>query len=171
MRKAKRPCPRCQLVNTESRPFWHPACLEAHKLEHWQGYLAMRAWELKPHVCVRCWLNLDLLKTAWLRFIDEYRDPANPNSRRFRGRRQMARKAADALLIENGFNRGSSFWEANHIVARRDGGAVLGLDNIEILCVPCHKTVTAEQRKRWSKRVAGIGFSIPQSIQKTRPVS
>lgn len=41
-----------------------------------------------------------------------------------------------------------SLWEANHIVAVVEGGADCGLDNLETLCLRCHKEKTNELRKK-----------------------
>jgi 5-methylcytosine-specific restriction protein A len=40
-----------------------------------------------------------------------------------------------------------SLWEADHIVPLIEGGG-LGIDNMRTLCVPCHKTETAELARR-----------------------
>jgi 5-methylcytosine-specific restriction endonuclease McrA len=37
-------------------------------------------------------------------------------------------------------------WEANHITAKADGGSD-NLDNMELLCMPCHRDTT----RRWAK--------------------
>lgn len=44
---------------------------------------------------------------------------------------------------------GRDWWEADHIVARKDGGRDR-LENLRTLCVPCHKARTAKQRRRWA---------------------
>lgn len=54
------------------------------------------------------------------------------------------RKAIRAL----GFQYSRSFWEMDHIKAVHEGGGCCGLENLRTLCVPCHKQVTADQRKK-----------------------
>jgi 5-methylcytosine-specific restriction protein A len=39
-------------------------------------------------------------------------------------------------------------WEAHHKVARKECGDN-SLDNLETLCLECHKRETAQQRRRW----------------------
>lgn len=39
-------------------------------------------------------------------------------------------------------------WEADHIVAVSNGGGVCGLDNMQTLCVPCHKKKTSREALR-----------------------
>jgi 5-methylcytosine-specific restriction endonuclease McrA len=43
------------------------------------------------------------------------------------------------------------FWEADHIIARAEGGPDHP-DNLRTLCVPCHKARTAEQRRQWAEQ-------------------
>lgn len=55
----------------------------------------------------------------------------------------------------------SSFvWEMDHIVPVVEGGGSCGLENLRTLCVPCHRAVTAELKRRLaeSRRVkSGAG--------------
>ena len=44
------------------------------------------------------------------------------------------------------------WWEADHIVARADGGGC-ELANLRTLCVPCHKARTTRQRARKARGV------------------
>ena len=37
---------------------------------------------------------------------------------------------------------GGGLWDADHIIAVKDGGGQCGLDNIRTLCIPCHKKKT-----------------------------
>jgi hypothetical protein len=39
-------------------------------------------------------------------------------------------------------------WEAHHKHACKDGGGACGLDNVETLCVACHRAETAAQRRK-----------------------
>jgi 5-methylcytosine-specific restriction endonuclease McrA len=45
---------------------------------------------------------------------------------------------------------GGGLWDADHIVAVKEGGGDCGLDNIRTLCIPCHKINTSKQRKSWA---------------------
>jgi 5-methylcytosine-specific restriction endonuclease McrA len=47
---------------------------------------------------------------------------------------------------------GGGLWDADHIIAVKDGGGDCGLDNIRTLCISCHKATTAKQRKGWAKK-------------------
>ena len=39
---------------------------------------------------------------------------------------------------------GGGLWDADHIIAVKDGGGLCGLENIRTLCIKCHKNVTKE---------------------------
>jgi 5-methylcytosine-specific restriction enzyme A len=39
---------------------------------------------------------------------------------------------------------GGGLWDADHIIAVKDGGGSCGLENIRTLCIKCHKIVTKE---------------------------
>ncbi len=41
-----------------------------------------------------------------------------------------------------------SLWDADHILAVAEGGGQCDLDNVRTLCLPCHREVTADLRRR-----------------------
>ncbi len=41
-----------------------------------------------------------------------------------------------------------SLWDADHVVPVAEGGGQCDLDNIRTLCLPCHREVTADLRRR-----------------------
>ena len=43
-------------------------------------------------------------------------------------------------------------WDADHIIPVVEGGGECDLSNIRTLCIPCHRKVTAELRKRLRRR-------------------
>lgn len=49
-------------------------------------------------------------------------------------------------------NRYGSLWDADHIIPVAEGGGECDLSNIRTLCIPCHRKVTAELRKRLRRR-------------------
>ena len=48
-----------------------------------------------------------------------------------------------------------SLWDADHIRPVAEGGGQCDLDNLRTLCLPCHREVTAELRRRLRSRGAG----------------
>ncbi len=55
-----------------------------------------------------------------------------------------------------------SLWDADHIVPVAEGGGQCDLDNLRTLCLPCHREVTADLRRRLR---AG---SSPAAVQRIR---
>jgi 5-methylcytosine-specific restriction endonuclease McrA len=45
-----------------------------------------------------------------------------------------------------------SLWDADHILPVAEGGGQCDLDNIRTLCLPCHREVTADLRRRLRER-------------------
>lgn len=43
---------------------------------------------------------------------------------------------------------GGGLWDADHIIAVKDGGGCCGADNIRTLCISCHKTRTASDASK-----------------------
>lgn len=50
---------------------------------------------------------------------------------------------ADRQLRRAGFDTGISLWQADHVVPVSEGGGGCDLSGYRLLCVPCHKGVTA----------------------------
>ncbi len=45
-----------------------------------------------------------------------------------------------------------SLWDADHVVPVAEGGGQCDLDNLRTLCLPCHREVTADLRRRLRDR-------------------
>ncbi len=50
-----------------------------------------------------------------------------------------------------------SLWDADHILAVAEGGGQCTLDNLRTLCLPCHREVTADLRRRLRTKGAELG--------------
>jgi len=73
-----------------------------------------------------------------------------------------------AWLRAAGFNAWPrSLWEANHVRPVVEGGRNV-LENLELLCVPCHKAETTRQRRARSRSAAGepAGPSLPFGVSR-----
>lgn len=46
---------------------------------------------------------------------------------------------------------GGGLWDADHIMAVKDGGGLCGLDNLRTLCIKCHKVITASSHGKETK--------------------
>lgn len=70
-----------------------------------------------------------------------YRDPEYARNRQIRFERVRGRCESCGVALVVGA------WESDHVVELADGGTN-ALENLRILCKPCHKRKTAEKRRR-----------------------
>ncbi len=110
-----------------ARRRWHPACVEEYEASDPRE--ARRRVRLRDRgICRAC--GLDTRRLA----------------REMRGRGRARR------LRERGFHPRRSLWELDHIVPLIEGGSHEA-DNLQTLCVPCHRAKTAsEARQRAARR-------------------
>lgn len=54
-------------------------------------------------------------------------------------------------LVALGYNRGQRLWQVDHIVPLVDGG-LNELENLRLLCVPCHKAETRRLKQELAER-------------------
>jgi hypothetical protein len=79
--------------------------------------------------------------------IDQWEDRKRRAEPLLEARR--ARMRAEGWPVD----RRASWWEMDHIVEVASGGGQCGLDNLQTLCVPCHREKTARfARERAMKR-------------------
>jgi len=104
--------------------------------------------------CQKCGLNIDDLEKffSWYRKTFRKYSSVIPGSDSAYGSvaQQQHWPFPDVLRRDLGFPENHSY-EINHIVALVEGGAPLDPDNLETLCVPCHKKHTAALRRRLAK--------------------
>jgi len=64
--------------------------------------------------------------------------------------RKLSEDWAWAVKIKlNGRSR--HIWEMDHILPVEEGGGACGIENLRVLCKPCHSVVTGELRKRLAR--------------------
>jgi 5-methylcytosine-specific restriction endonuclease McrA len=121
---------------------WHPACLEEYESTD-PAELRRLTRKRDKGVCAACGLKTNKLK------------------RELKGRgRERAMK-----LRDRGFLPRRSLWELDHIVPLIDGGSH-ALSNLQTLCVPCHRTKTADEaRERSRKRRAADVTDVAASVE------
>jgi 5-methylcytosine-specific restriction enzyme A len=104
-------------------------CVEEWRLRTDPGYLREKVFARDHGVCAAC--GVDCL-AAFL------------HMKRLRGSARL--KALAEWGITTKWRK--SLWDADHIVAVVEGGGECDLSNIRTLCLKCHRTSTAELRKR-----------------------
>ncbi len=111
------------------RTFCSNDCVHQWRLRTSPAYLRDAVLERDKGVCARC--TVDTL--AAYRLL-----------KRARNERRAELLGKWGLLAL----RRKSLWDADHIVPVVEGGGECDLDNIQTLCVHCHRVVTAALRKR-----------------------
>lgn len=128
-------CRWCNLeVPPSRRSFCSDWCVEEWKLRTDPGHLRQRVWERDRGLCAHCGLNC---VTEWARI------------KRLRG---VAKLKA---LEEWRPGKRKSLWDADHIVPVAEGGGECDLSNLRTLCLKCHRSCTAELRKRLHENQLG----------------
>jgi 5-methylcytosine-specific restriction endonuclease McrA len=108
-----------------------PACSEAWAIKTTPALMRRAIFERDHGVCANCRVNTQTQKEEYVRL--KYRDEK------------------DAFLKMAGVSWTRSYgdwWDADHILPVIEGGGECGLENMRTLCIPCHKKVTRELRRR-----------------------
>ncbi len=105
-------------------------CVEEWKLRTDPGHLRDRVFQRDRGICAGCGLDC----------VAQY-----CHLKRLRG---AARLKAWA---DWGPQSRKSLWDADHIVPVAEGGGECDLSNMRTLCLKCHRTATAELKKRLHK--------------------
>jgi 5-methylcytosine-specific restriction endonuclease McrA len=105
---------------------WHPECVDVYNATD-PREVRKRLRRRDRGVCARCGLDTIAL------------------------RRELAGRGMTRKLRARGFVPRRSLWEVDHVVPLIDGGSH-GLDNLQTLCTPCHKTKTAEEARARAAR-------------------
>lgn len=115
-------------------------CSDRYAEFHVWSQIRLRVDNRDRGVCSECGVDTEAAQAWWRRIRERIRHSRHD----FRGLLRAMRAAGWP-----GFGR--DWWEADHIVARKDGGRDR-LDNLRTLCVPCHKERTKKQHQEWAKR-------------------
>ena len=107
-----------------------PACVHEWKLRSDVAYLRLQLFNRDKGVCRDCGLNTLALRRKLYELPVEERV------------RVGAEHGVDAYRAEK-----LMLWEADHIVAVKDGGGLTGLANFQTLCIRCHRAKT--ERDTW----------------------
>jgi 5-methylcytosine-specific restriction protein A len=123
-------CRWCNLEVPKGRvTFCSDWCVEEWRVRTDPGYVREKVLQRDRGICAVC--GVDCLDAE----------------RRLKRLRGAARLKAS---LDWGVRAGSrkSLWDADHIVPVAEGGGECDLANIRTLCLKCHRTATAELRKR-----------------------
>lgn len=129
-------CRWCQLeiLAKRRRTFCSDFCVHQWRLRSDSGYLRDLVFQRDRGVCDRC--QADTL--AIYQALKRARGPA--------------RAAGLSLYGMKTITSRRSLWDADHILPVAEGGGQCDVDNIRTLCLPCHREVTADLRRRLRER-------------------
>lgn len=137
-------------VPKRSRTWCSKACIHEYRIRADGGYLRSCVLFRDKGKCKRCGFDCGALLSELRGLGEEYRKPATTHERRFEIRQRMraVRDLGFPVHVNDEGQGGipgvaSSLWQADHINPVAEGGGLCGLDNIQTLCLPCHKAKTA----------------------------
>ena len=134
----------CRWCGTEYLPqgrrsWCSDQCVDAYLIRSDPGHVRRLVKARDKGVCALCAVNTYALhREISARFSVQHED----------GYRCTDYRLVNEELVRLGYTPGLSLWAADHIIPVHKGGGACGLANYRTLCVPCHKKVTASQRKR-----------------------
>jgi len=125
------------------RTFCSNECVDQHRIRTNTRYMRTCVYRRDCGICASCRQDTKKIareakqyraRSQWKEYYELLERYSIPKTRKVWGR---------------GF--GGGLWDADHIVAVKEGGGDCGLENIRTLCIACHKVNTAKQRKQWAK--------------------
>ena len=133
---------RAELPGRQSN-FCSDKCTQHYRIVCWPSYARNKVYKRDNGVCASCQLDTEQLK----RRVEARQYKIN-KERRLKG--LLPVNFVSRWESRWGFERGVnySYWENDHIVPVEHGGAVLGLDNMQTLCLRCHREKTKEQKRK-----------------------
>ena len=122
-------CRRCLGECTgKRRTFCSAACVEWWRIRRSPAYLRRLVRLRDKGICRSCYVNTYEIRREANRFVG-------------------AARAAYLRAVGFPANR-STYWDMDHVLPIAEGGDPFSLDNLQSLCVRCHKRKTAEQAAR-----------------------
>jgi 5-methylcytosine-specific restriction enzyme A len=134
-------CYNCGGPLPKGRPFnCSPKCSEEWRCKTSPSHMRDLLHQRDKGICALCGTDTDDLKR-------QHNAMAGPNGYGWGGDTEEK----DTFLRLHGVPHGrvcSDWWDADHIIPVIEGGGECNLSNFRTLCIPCHKSVTAELRAR-----------------------
>ncbi len=139
--------PLCRHCQKETQPpkrtFCSDPCVHEFKIRSNPGYAREQILKRDRGICATC--NLD---TGQLREV--------LHALRMQSEEAYLRLSLHyRILYGFGFPLSEHYWEMDHIFPVAHGGGSCGLENLQTLCIPCHRAKTREQMRRKRLRRKG----------------
>ena len=131
----RRLCRQCgQEVPPRRRTFCGDACVEQWKLKSDPSFLRSRVWKRDKGRCAQCGMNCRELEKG----LEQLRKVLARE-----GLAVVYGSLRKALKIQSRH----TLWDADHVRPVVDGGGECGLENMQTLCLWCHRDKTGAMRK------------------------
>lgn len=143
-------CRQCgEEVSGRRRTFCSDECVAIWRNERDQKWQREQVFARDDGRCQLCGLDVSAFERRVHRF--RHRCMGGDSVARMRGLRSWRRyarvlKASGFSVPDYPYQGLRSLWEMDHIKPVVLGGGECGLDNLRVLCVPCHRGVTRELR-------------------------
>lgn len=119
-----------EILARRRRTFCSEFCVHQWRLRTDPGYLRDQVFARDHGICALCAADTVSIYNALKR-------ARGPN-----------RAAGLSLYGMKSITSRRSLWDADHILPVAEGGGQCDLDNLRTLCLPCHREVTADLRRR-----------------------
>jgi 5-methylcytosine-specific restriction protein A len=131
-----------EILAKRRRTFCSDYCVDQWRLRTDPGYVRERVFARDRGVCAGCGADTVAIFAA----LKRARGKERAAGLRFYGMKTISSRR--------------SLWDADHIVPVAEGGGQCDLDNLQTLCVACHREATAALRARISGRQRTKGADI-----------
>lgn len=137
-------------------------CEHEYKIRAWPSYAAGKVYNRDLGVCAACGLDTrefqKRTRYVWKLQGGWFYEPVD--HLRVWARKKIEHWCSQGWPI-NALNGSRRPWDCDHIHSVVEGGGECGLDNLQTLCIPCHKKKTAElaaklAQERAKKKGRGI---------------
>jgi 5-methylcytosine-specific restriction enzyme A len=148
----------CRECGTEVAPprrtFCSKTCVDVWTERHNVAVQRRKVFERDGGKCRACGLDVraleERIRNLTRRIRSRHDWPRWTELRRLISYKREQRVAAAVRRM--GLTVGRHFWEMDHIRPVVMGGGSCGTENLRVLCVPCHRLVTAELARRRAAR-------------------
>jgi len=138
---AKGICKWCGALKPKGRRVWcSDECYNEFAVRCFSGHASFLIYKQEKGICQFCGIDVGYI-TEWLQKINFERwqgSWCNPSRLYYK---DIPYRQQWGPWWTNNYQ----LWEADHIVAVKDGGGCCGLENYRLLCLRCHK----ERTKQW----------------------
>lgn len=119
-------------VHPPRRTFCSKSCVHEHLLRANNKYMRNQVYARDKGVCSMCSVDCKLVAKQVQLHGRVARDKYGISAHRRCWKTKL----------------GGGLWDVDHIVPVFEGGGQCGLENLQTLCIPCHKRKTQQQRRK-----------------------